>query len=356
VRWLIVALTVATVGCGARLVDPCAGVAGTCLAVQVAPSATVTRVDQLALSVTGDGVTGNKVVSKGKSLTLPVGIGIELGSLPRSPVSLTVTVDAIRDLQVDSFGGAGVTLSSGQHQTVTVYLDGTAPSSASVDMAAEGVDDLAGDFDLAPTGPAASDLASTDLAPADLGATDLESAIGCVQTRYVETNQCDWAHWSELYEVCHTYEYPALDDGYLLDEVKAGRCSNQTWPAMLAHIRQTAGLPPPSIQSAWRGTYITSTEYWGDTFSPLVIGDDGEVSVAETVVVPTYDAATSTLSFDWTAIKSTKAKATIHFTKDSAGKVTFSGSINPRPQDGPVGFTGYQVLGRLFQPGDRSLR
>ena len=101
---------------------------------------------------------------------------------------------------------------------------------------------------------------------------------------------------------------------------------------------QRFNLPP--FFSDWVGYYTTDTGWWGGFFSPLIVRRDGTINVAGTVINPSYDAATSTLSFDWTAIRTTQAKATIRFSKDNTGKTRFSGSINPRPQDGPVDFSG----------------
>ena len=247
-RWLIAALVVGTGGCSRRLADPCAKVAGTCLAIRVEPSATVAEVDQLAVSVTGDGVNENQIVDNGKPLTLPAVIGAQLDSLPRSGAILMVTVDAIRGLQVDGFGSAGVGLSSGQHQSVTIRLGDTAPDMGSLDMQAGHGGHMAGDFGAAPVDAAPTDLAATDSAATDLGASPgLSQALDCVESRYVDTNECDWAHWSELYDVCHTYEYPAMDDGYLLNEVKSGQCSTATWPTIKEHILQMANSTPPVI-------------------------------------------------------------------------------------------------------------
>ncbi|MEK6477067.1 hypothetical protein WJR50_06015 [Catalinimonas sp. 4WD22] len=52
-----------------------------------------------------------------------------------------------------------------------------------------------------------------------------------------------------------------------------------------------------------------------------------------------FDEETLELSFDWTNIKTTTAKAAFTFSGDYPEYV-FSGSINPRQQDGPVGFSG----------------
>jgi hypothetical protein len=97
----------------------------------------------------------------------------------------------------------------------------------------------------------------------------------------------------------------------------------------------------------WAGEYSTNTHWWGGYFSPLLIQSDGTVSIAETLIHATYNSAGRRLTFDWTPINTTTAKASIQFADSPGGKVC-SGTLNPRPQDGPVGFTGSEVV--IFPP------
>ncbi|WP_158619938.1 Ig-like domain-containing protein [Corallococcus sicarius] len=64
---------------------------------------------------------------------------------------------------------------------------------------------------------------------------DLEASLSCVQG-YVNAGTCDWAHWSELWEMCQTYEHPELEDGLFLDAVQAGRCTSANWPTLSAQL------------------------------------------------------------------------------------------------------------------------
>ena len=63
----------------------------------------------------------------------------------------------------------------------------------------------------------------------------LEASLSCVQG-YVDAGTCDWAHWSELWEACQTYEHPELEDGLFLDEVEEGRCTSTHWPTLRAQL------------------------------------------------------------------------------------------------------------------------
>ncbi|MCP3672113.1 MAG: hypothetical protein GY814_17120 [Gammaproteobacteria bacterium] len=65
---------------------------------------------------------------------------------------------------------------------------------------------------------------------------DLREALECV-AKYSEHNVCDWDHWSEIDEVCETYAFPATaKDGFLLNQVKAGKCSWNNWSNLFNQI------------------------------------------------------------------------------------------------------------------------
>ncbi|WP_205519431.1 Ig-like domain-containing protein [Pyxidicoccus caerfyrddinensis] len=53
---------------------------------------------------------------------------------------------------------------------------------------------------------------------------------------YVDAGTCDWAHWSEMWEACETYDYPELEDGFFIAEVQAGRCTAANWPTLRAQL------------------------------------------------------------------------------------------------------------------------
>jgi hypothetical protein len=91
----------------------------------------------------------------------------------------------------------------------------------------------------------------------------LDDALACLAD-YAERGACDWAHWSEMYERCQTFAYPALDDGYLIAEVKAGACTAERWPEIREHVA-------PSMLVAG-GTIIT------DYAPPCTHDDDLEIA------------------------------------------------------------------------------
>lgn len=66
--------------------------------------------------------------------------------------------------------------------------------------------------------------------------------------------------------------------------------------------------------AVWYGAYQTQTQWWGAYFSPLVIEKSGVVTIAGDTVDVRFDQDEMRLSFDWTDIKTTTAKAV--FTMD----------------------------------------
>lgn len=98
-------------------------------------------------------------------------------------------------------------------------------------------------------------------------------------------------------------------------------------------------LPPVEPPTEWAGSYVTETQWWGGYFSPLIIGTDGKLTVAGQAISYSYDPETSTLSWDWQDIKTTRAKASFSFAGSGPSR-SITGTLNPRPQDGPVRFSG----------------
>jgi hypothetical protein len=94
--------------------------------------------------------------------------------------------------------------------------------------------------------------------------------------------------------------------------------------------------------------YQTNTQWWGDYFSPLFVNDDGTVAFGDsaTMITPTYNSTTATISFDWTHYKTTTFKATFSF-NGLTSNLSVLGGLNPRPQDGQVMFSG--TLQTLFK-------
>jgi hypothetical protein len=118
---LSAALVVAS-GCGPRLVDACAGLSGTCLAVQVR-STSIARVDLLDLRVEGDQLDLEQQIGEGGSFSLPFAIGAQFTSLPHSPLDLKVTVTAIQGGRTIGSGSSTVPMfATGKHQSASVWL------------------------------------------------------------------------------------------------------------------------------------------------------------------------------------------------------------------------------------------
>lgn len=63
----------------------------------------------------------------------------------------------------------------------------------------------------------------------------LAASLSCVET-YVNTGTCDWAHWSELWETCETYEHPELEDGVFLEAVQTAECTVANWSPLRAQL------------------------------------------------------------------------------------------------------------------------
>ncbi|WP_027709928.1 hypothetical protein [Zooshikella ganghwensis] len=93
----------------------------------------------------------------------------------------------------------------------------------------------------------------------------------------------------------------------------------------------------------WAGVYKTTTEWWEGTYSPLKVFYNGQIELAGTLITPEYDASTNTVSFNWIKVKDHKVRAKFSFSEDSSGLPLLSGTINPRAQDGPVGFEGKRI-------------
>ena len=54
-------------------------------------------------------------------------------------------------------------------------------------------------------------------------------ALHLCMASYSKEGQCDWQHWSEMYEVCRLYEHPPLDDAETIAAIKAGQCTWSNW-------------------------------------------------------------------------------------------------------------------------------
>ncbi len=103
--------------------------------------------------------------------------------------------------------------------------------------------------------------------------------------------------------------------------------------------------------SAWLGTYTTDTKWWGPYFSPLVVQLDGTVTLCGEPMLYSYDAGKVTLTIPkqpWNAQNKDKSDGTFcgctvtfSATETPEGiRGSFTGVLQPRPQDGNVPFTG----------------
>jgi hypothetical protein len=169
-------LTILVSGCGIRLVDPCAGVTGTCLAVQVERAASAPAIDTLVVEVTGVGFHATSTpASTGGPLSFPVAIGVVFDALPESPLGVTATVTGSHSGTAVAHGAALALLVDGQHTTVQVPLDG---GIASDDLGAvsDGLGAAGHDLAASHDGPSAP-VITIDRAPAhDYGVVDVGAA------------------------------------------------------------------------------------------------------------------------------------------------------------------------------------
>ncbi len=98
--------------------------------------------------------------------------------------------------------------------------------------------------------------------------------------------------------------------------------------------------PTQGTVSEWAGAYITATPWTRPGFfSPIIVNDDDTVDISGTLVTPSYDPTSNTMSFDWVNIVNSGTATT------AKGELTFfsgglTGLITPRPQDKPLPCTG----------------
>jgi len=97
----------------------------------------------------------------------------------------------------------------------------------------------------------------------------------------------------------------------------------------------------PTIK--WAGTYETKTQYYGNAF-PLIIADSGDVTIKGKLVT-NIGFSKDKIDFKYPHEvdgKISQLSGTISFSAGQTGGkgITFSGGIQPRPQDGMVSYTG----------------
>jgi len=146
VRRLVALLPLAVAACAAG--DPCAGVAGTCLAVHVA-SPSAHELDELAVDVTA-GAFHDAATTRpsGGRATLPLTTAIELAAVVTRSLEVRVALVGKLDGNVVGVGAAAITLDLGQHAAVQIVL-GAAPADGG---AADAAPDAAPDAGCVPGG------------------------------------------------------------------------------------------------------------------------------------------------------------------------------------------------------------
>jgi hypothetical protein len=129
-------------GCGTKLVDPCAGMSGACLAIHIDPSSTVSEISSANLHVTADGIdqSAQLALQHGGTSQLPVAVAISFANLAdATPVHVDIT-GILRGTPVGD-GHVDVTVQPVGHTTAHVQLgaapsdgDGGAPDLVSTDL------------------------------------------------------------------------------------------------------------------------------------------------------------------------------------------------------------------------------
>jgi len=92
----------------------------------------------------------------------------------------------------------------------------------------------------------------------------------------------------------------------------------------------------------YSGFYLTNTHWWGNTFSPLTIDDDGTLYMgdgdAQIQVEFTYDATSATVTIPNTNFKGTIFRT--NFNLIGVDTITLQGTMYPNPESGPLLITG----------------
>lgn len=126
-RLLLLALALG--GCSTKSVDPCAGEAGACVALQLEPSASVTQLDSATIHLVQDGSDHAQTTTrpKGAAFSLPVAVALLLPT-PTTAEQLTITVDGALRGSVIAHGTGTTSISGRQHATVHITMAGGAPT------------------------------------------------------------------------------------------------------------------------------------------------------------------------------------------------------------------------------------
>ncbi|MDJ0921483.1 MAG: caspase family protein [Henriciella sp.] len=70
---------------------------------------------------------------------------------------------------------------------------------------------------------------------------DFTSSLVCIDA-YVRNGKCVADRWSEINEVCRTYEHDRLNDGVFQTAVRAGQCNTEDWTLLQMKIGAVSGM------------------------------------------------------------------------------------------------------------------
>src|SRR5438477_10501173 len=88
VRLVLAIAGVVAAGCRPRTIDPCAGVGGACIGVQIAGAGGLTRIDGATIHIHTSTFDASKIANGSGALSLPAAVAVLM-----SPLANTTTVD-----------------------------------------------------------------------------------------------------------------------------------------------------------------------------------------------------------------------------------------------------------------------
>jgi hypothetical protein len=137
-RAALVATLLTAVGCGNP--DVCQGVSGTCVSLHVVGGGGLSRVDQLAVTLSGADVGGPKrTPSTPLAQSLPINVALTL----HAAGATTVDVVAYLSGRVVGHGSSRVTINGGAHSAATLTLAPASTSGSGQDLSVAVVEDMA---------------------------------------------------------------------------------------------------------------------------------------------------------------------------------------------------------------------
>ena len=121
-RLALAAMLAVVAGCGIRQVDPCSGISGTCLALQV--DGAVGKIDQARVHVTADGIDSSTTSTEsGRAVALPLAIAVVFDTVAGgSQIEATLEVVGSVGGGVVGSGSTSAMIVGGRHTTARVTL------------------------------------------------------------------------------------------------------------------------------------------------------------------------------------------------------------------------------------------